>query len=216
MSIAEQITQLKQDFDEIYNAGYEKGKAEGGDTTEAYNQGVADGKQAEYDTFWDSFQQNGERTNYRRAFIYWTEEPKPKYFTELSNSAGVDRTTNASEVFAMLGVKSNPTTSDPNNLLIDVSNVCKKFDFSECTTVDNLFLSARVRNIDVDLSGCTTITRAFSKGDYGDIDNITVTFSRNNVFDNTFAYTNTLTTITIRGDFVPIFSFVILAKVNFL
>lgn len=31
MDIAEQITQLKADFDEVYSAGYEKGKKEGGD-----------------------------------------------------------------------------------------------------------------------------------------------------------------------------------------
>jgi hypothetical protein len=32
MNIAEQITQLKTDFDEVYNAGKEAGKAEGGDS----------------------------------------------------------------------------------------------------------------------------------------------------------------------------------------
>lgn len=34
MNIAEQITQLKTDFNEVYDAGKEAGKAEGGDTTE--------------------------------------------------------------------------------------------------------------------------------------------------------------------------------------
>lgn len=39
------------------------------------------GKKAQYDAFWDSFQQNGERTDYRSAFgAMWTAETfKPKY-----------------------------------------------------------------------------------------------------------------------------------------
>ena len=50
MSIAEQITQLKTDFDEVYEAGYEKGKAEGGggDTEQAFE----DGKIQQNKKFW--------------------------------------------------------------------------------------------------------------------------------------------------------------------
>lgn len=46
MTIAEQITRAKADYDEVYQAG----------------------KKAEYDAFWDNFQQNGNRTTYRYAF----------------------------------------------------------------------------------------------------------------------------------------------------
>lgn len=183
---------------EIYDAGYNKAKEEA--PAGGYDEGFEAGKQAEYGAFWDAFQQNGNRTNYRRAFVHWLEEPIPRYFVKLSNSAGVEKSNNSSEVFAYLGVKSNITKNDPNDILIDVSHLCSKLDFSECTIVNNLFTNARVRNIDVDLSGCTTITRAFAKGDYGDIDCITVTFSGNNLFDNTFAGTNTLTTIAVRGE----------------
>lgn len=44
---------------------------------EVYNKG----KQEEYNTFWDSFQRNGERESYEYAFAYgWTNESfKPKY-----------------------------------------------------------------------------------------------------------------------------------------
>lgn len=41
-----------------------------------------DGKQAEYDRFWDAYQENGKRTDYRFAFsgLGWTAETlKPKY-----------------------------------------------------------------------------------------------------------------------------------------
>lgn len=47
-----------------------------------YDRGYAEGVQAEYDRFWDAFQQNGERTNYEGAFrnVGWTDETyQPKY-----------------------------------------------------------------------------------------------------------------------------------------
>ena len=38
------------------------------------------GKQAEYDAFWDTFQQNGKRTSYYLAFPYWEDACyNPKY-----------------------------------------------------------------------------------------------------------------------------------------
>ena len=75
MTIAEQVTQLKQDFDEVYDAGYAKGQAEGGDTEEAYQQGVTDGKQAYWDIIWDGIQLGGEREDYSRAFSkYWNAD----------------------------------------------------------------------------------------------------------------------------------------------
>ena len=59
----------------------------GGGYTEAdlqtkYNEGA----QAEYDRFWDSFQQNGSRTGYGYAFGGWTAEAfKPKYSMSPTN-----------------------------------------------------------------------------------------------------------------------------------
>ena len=46
--------------------------------SEVYEKGVSD----EYDRFWDAYQDNGNRTDYRMAFCStsWTEENfKPKY-----------------------------------------------------------------------------------------------------------------------------------------
>ena len=38
------------------------------------------GKQAEYDAFWDAYQQNGNRTSYEHAFMHWqSENYNPKY-----------------------------------------------------------------------------------------------------------------------------------------
>lgn len=50
--------------------------------SDGYSSGEADGRQAQYDEFWDEFQQNGKRTHYGYAFsgFGWTDAIfKPKY-----------------------------------------------------------------------------------------------------------------------------------------
>ena len=53
----------------------------GGDSSAAYNRGIADGKRAEYNDFWDNYQENGNRKNYSNAFrVCWVNAIfKPKY-----------------------------------------------------------------------------------------------------------------------------------------
>lgn len=87
MTIADKILRAKSDYDAVYEAGYEKGKSEGGDSEAAYEQGYADGKQDEYDSFWDAFQIRGEklRTSYEYGFQAWRGSSfKPKYDLVLS------------------------------------------------------------------------------------------------------------------------------------
>lgn len=78
MTTAEKLLRAKQDIDDVYNAGYKKGKGEGGGDNY-------------YDTFWDAFQKNGEVMNYNYAFAYSRfndENYNPKYTIkpELTNS----------------------------------------------------------------------------------------------------------------------------------
>ena len=61
-----------------------------GDASEAFEAG----KKAEYDAFWDAFQQNGKRTSYAYGFtgIGWTDENfKPKYDIRPTNAIYVFR-----------------------------------------------------------------------------------------------------------------------------
>ena len=69
MTVAEKLTRAKADYDEVYEAG----------------------KKAEYDRFWDAYQENGQPKQYFYAFagIGWTDETfKPKHdiiFNQASN-----------------------------------------------------------------------------------------------------------------------------------
>lgn len=76
--IAEKLVTIAENQKKIYEAG----KAAGGDTDAVYQQGVTDGKQAEYDRFWDAYQNSGKRTTWHYAFAGegWTDELyNPKY-----------------------------------------------------------------------------------------------------------------------------------------
>ena len=76
MTPAEKLIKIAENEQKVYDAGVEAGKAQGGGDSW-------------YDTFWDAFQQNGNRLNYNNAFssgnanptsIGWTNVNfKPKY-----------------------------------------------------------------------------------------------------------------------------------------
>lgn len=53
-------------------------------------EGIEQGKQAQYDVFWDVFQDNGNRVGYSNAFnAYWNNTTfKPKYSIEISSHGG--------------------------------------------------------------------------------------------------------------------------------
>lgn len=73
MSIAEKLETIAENEIKVYEAGLAKG---------GYDKGYTDGKQAEYDAFWDRFQIYGRKTLYTAAFMGdgWNDENfKPKY-----------------------------------------------------------------------------------------------------------------------------------------
>ena len=69
MTTAEKLTQIAENQQRVYDAGFTAGQAQGG--ADSY-----------YDTFWDAYQQNGSTTgvSYMFAGLGWTDETfKPKY-----------------------------------------------------------------------------------------------------------------------------------------
>lgn len=76
MSIADKLTTVAENQQKVYDAGYERGKAEGGgggSYDEGYTAGLAvgveQGKQAERDRVWDDVQADGGRNNYKDYFM---------------------------------------------------------------------------------------------------------------------------------------------------
>lgn len=99
------------------------------------------GKQAEHDRFWDTFQQNGNRTTYRYAFYstghkIWDDNLyKPKYPITATDSYGADSMFQSSlitdtKVDVAIGPNSNYTFLSCNNLV-----TIRKLIVTEATTV---------------------------------------------------------------------------------
>jgi hypothetical protein len=114
-TIAEQLAQIAENQQKVYDAGYARGyddgESEGGG---GYDEGFADGRQAEYDAFWDGYQLNGTRTNYQNAFRSngWSDVNfKPKY--------GI-KPTNAENMFTQSAI--SDFTKALGELEFDVSN----------------------------------------------------------------------------------------------
>ena len=150
MTIAQQVTQLKQDFNEVKQAGKEIGFQEGFEIGNeagaalqetAYKKGVTDGGQAEYDRFWDAYQNGGSRVDYTHGFggRGWTNDIfKPRYDICPTSAYMMFRYSNITgdlvEILGSLGVK---------------------LDFSKCTNTQYCFYGTRITRLGViDLSSC--------------------------------------------------------------
>ena len=83
-------------------------------TTNGAEENFDEGKQAEYDRFWDAYQENGNRTDYRNAFVgyFWNKETlRPKYTCKV-----VDGGSMFSQCYWRTPI------TDPNDLF-DISNM---------------------------------------------------------------------------------------------
>jgi hypothetical protein len=100
MAIADKLTQIAENDLSVYNSGKAIGRSEGYDSgyTEGLNKGgyadgYEEGKKAEYDAFWDRFQQNGTLTYFPNntgafAAYYWGfNNFYPKYDIKPKNNA---------------------------------------------------------------------------------------------------------------------------------
>ena len=177
MSIANKLQMIAENEQKVYNAGYNKGKA--------------DGRQAEYDRFWDNYQQNGNRNDYKNAFsgTGWTEETlKPKYPVKIVDTTTTSRC--AMEMFRRLGYNNS-------NILFDMTEICKRLDLSEALSIQGLLYNACAKNITLDASKSKTLQEAFRCGDGGVLDNMTLTVSSAcQNYTNAFYYCSNLTNLT--------------------
>lgn len=130
--------------------GYAKGETDG--YAKGHTAGVADGieqgKQEEYNRFWDAFQQNGTRTDYENAFrVGWDDTNfKPKY--------DIAPVGNCSQTFQNSGVT-------------DVKGICEAqgvtFDFSKVTYSSNPFHNSKITRLPlIDISNIPNCAAIFN------------------------------------------------------
>lgn len=181
MSIAEQIIRAKTDYDEVYAAGVEAGKLQGG-----YDEGYEEGKQAEYDRFWDNYQQNGERVDYTNGFgSCWTKETfKPKYDIKPTNAYMFMR-------FAPL---------DKVDMVEHLEKLGITLDFSNCTNCQYGFYGAKISRLGVmdlrKIKGASAVG-VLSTSYLKTIDLLKVSEEQTDL--NWFSDTSALENITIEG-----------------
>lgn len=145
MSISRKLTTIAENQQRVYDAGYAKGQAEGGGGS--YDEGYEVGQQAEYDRFWDAFQNNGNRTDYKYGFagIGWTDETfKPKYDI---------RPATINRLFAECWIGDLVELLRQKNVTLDTSNA---------NTVDYLAYNCRLTTVPVlDLKKPTSLVYLF-------------------------------------------------------
>lgn len=129
MSISEKLTTIAENQEKVYQAG----------------------QQAEYDRFWDEYQSNGERTNYRGAFMgagWGNTTLLPKY--------GAAPTIG----YMMFGYGS--FKGDLDDVFV---NRGLTLDFSQCTNFSYMFTSTSVSTIGtIDMRAATECSSVFYSG----------------------------------------------------
>lgn len=188
-----------------HNEGYNQGKIDG--ITEGYNQGKTDGYNdghevgyieghkngydeaielgnSHYDTFWDSQQDNGNRTNcmYLYSGIGWNDTTfNPKHSLQPKDAQGM---------FYRCSIT-------------DLSAIHEKFDFSKCSNVSNLVEASSVEKIGILDFSSVSVRTAYSKAFYNcsklhTIEKLILNY--NCIVDSsTFSYSPLLSHIIIEG-----------------
>lgn len=179
MSIADKLIQMKEDLDDVYDAG----------------------KQAEYDRLWDCLQQNGERDFYRSAFsgVLWNDETlQPKYPIRFSDTTSNSQS--AQYIFSYAGYTQMSQRPKPQ---IDMTEICKKIDWSNCLNASNIFDNACVKNITIDLSNAIKLDNAFRRSNAGEISNVRLKITEKCIsLTNAFYYYDDCTIIFLEGSVI--------------
>ena len=141
----------------------------------------ADGKKAEYDAFWDAYQENGTRSNYGFAFSGrgWNATTlRPKYTCKPIGSE-------AQNMFSACYFENKNYTD-----LLDISHI--SIDVSEVTNASNMFANAKVKGVTLIFSEkITTLNNAFNKSNGGSVAGMNITLlvpNPNCNWSNAFAY----------------------------
>ena len=155
------LSDMAANVGQVYNVGREAGVIEGESSgwarglTEGIELGKEEGKQAEYDRFWDTLQDNGNRTDYKMAFSFggWTAENfDPKYGFTPSDAYYMFR--NSSIRASLIDILAKRNLS---------------FDTSNCTNLGYAFYTSVFTELPIiDMTQCegTTANYIFADNQY--------------------------------------------------
>lgn len=184
MTIEKRLKTIARNQQRIYDAGFAAGQAAGGDTDAAYNEGYDAGKQAEYDAFWDVYQENGNRTSYTYAFSGdgWTSENlRPKYDIKPTRVDGMFSSSNR-----LLG-------TDFTEMLEEAGVI---FDTSLCTNFTNFAQYSSPRRFPtIDTRSATSINLMFCNASVTQVDKIILKEDGSQIVLNAFYLCNGLTSV---------------------
>lgn len=176
MSIAEKFKTIAENVQKVFNAG----------------------KKAEYDAFWDVFQENGTRQIYDSAFArqYWNGTNfKPKYDIKPSE---------ATTMFYRFGGEClSATDGKPAYDIAQILEDCGVIlDTSKVPSFVNFFYYSSVSRVpEINVTGATSaLTGMFALArKLRKIDKLVLKEDGSNTFNNTFQNAISLTDITIEG-----------------
>lgn len=139
----------------------------------------AAGGKAEYERFWDEYQDYGDTTNYQYAFAYrgWNDDTfNPKY-------------KNISPLIAYAMFDSTYITNIKSKI---------NFDTSNATNMNSMFANGKVTETgEINAASTKILTRVFASTSLKKIDKLIL--NENNSFNNTFQNALALNEITIEG-----------------
>lgn len=134
MSIAEKLQTIAENEQKVYEAG----------------------QMAEYNRFWDDFQQNGNKTNYRYAFFQWSDANyNPKYPIKLNSQATdvfyygkmTDTKVDISATTSLVRCFSQCTSLVTIRKLSVIESVTFSADcFAKCTALENVTFEGVIGN----------------------------------------------------------------------
>ena len=142
--------------------------AEGG--ADRYDEGVADGKQAAYDTFWDAFQLNRQYYTYAFAYDGWTDDTyNPKYPIETSLTDAMvcvfflSQITDTKVPITIRGTANqcfgyaSKLKRIPKLIFDNPTNVTNMF--RGCSSLEEIYCEGEI-NISIDFSQCPLLSAA--------------------------------------------------------
>ena len=171
------IKEMEPQLEEKYAEGIEEGYDNGLDTAiDVHEEFLADKPQTHYDIFWDSYQENGNRTDYRYGFAStgWTEVTyNPKY-----PIVTAPYTATSMYQYALVTKVKNVDFSNVLNYFTSIFNSCTKLktieniklptncqgaftgSFNNCTALEEFSFTGTIQNNGIDLHWSTKLNKA--------------------------------------------------------